>query len=337
MAESRPEVKLEVKPENRSLERLTSFPPFGLREECQKFGKTREHLEVMQINICRSCNLSCKHCHLNAGPNRTEMMELMTMEACLDVFKRYNFKILDITGGAPEFNPNLKWLIERGTEETIHVIVRTNLVVLRRAGYEGFLKFYAENKVELVASLPYYTERDTDRQRGMGVFKTAIAVMEDLNHLGYGEDPDLILNLVYNPGGAFLPPSQENLTFEYKKKLFDGFGVRFNNLYALTNNPIGRFGDFLENSDNLSGYLTRLVSAFNPAAVENMMCRNQISVDFDGTVYDCDFNLALGLPINGPHRIQDYDEPSLLRRIVFANHCYACTAGAGSSCGGTTA
>ena len=163
-------------------------------------------------------------------------------------------------------------------------------------------------------------------------------MLRELNGLGYGKDPNLVLNLVYNPGGAFLPPNQESLAVEYRKKLADLYGISFNRLYAITNNPIGRFGDFLERSDNLTGYMNRLVSAFNPAAVENMMCRNQVSVDWDGTIYDCDFNLAAGLKADIPHRIQDIEDIAISeRKIVFGNHCYACTAGAGSSCGGTTA
>jgi radical SAM/Cys-rich protein len=316
---------------------MPNLPAFGDREECKKFHKTHPRLEVMQVNVGKQCNLACKHCHIEAGPGRSESMGREVMEACLRVFGQNHFRVLDITGGAPEMNPDFLWFAQSAVERGIHTIVRTNLVILQQEGYERLPEFYARNKLELVASLPYYTENDTDRQRGKGVFAACISAMRELNALGYGSDPSLILNLVYNPGGAFLPPSQERLAEDYRKKLFDGYGVSFNSLYAITNNPIGRFGDFLKRSDNLAGYMNRLVSAFNPAAVESMMCRSQISVDWDGTLYDCDFNLALGLPADVPSRIQALDGALGERGIVFGSHCYACTAGAGSSCGGTTA
>jgi radical SAM/Cys-rich protein len=291
----------------------------------------------MQANIGKRCNLTCKHCHIEAGPARAESMGREVMEACLRVFARNHFKILDITGGAPEMNPDFLWLVQSAAERGIHTIVRTNLAILREEGYAGLPGFYARHKVELAASLPHYTEKDTDRLRGKGVFSACISAMRELNALGYGRDPALVLNLVYNPGGAFLPPGQGSLEEDYREKLLGGHGVLFNSLYAITNNPIGRFGDFLKRSDNLAGYMNRLASAFNPAAVENMMCRSQISVDWDGTLYDCDFNLALGLPADVPQRVQALEDLPEGREIVFGSHCYACTAGAGSSCGGATA
>lgn len=320
------------------LERIKSIPAFSDREACRKYGAAYQHPEIMQVNIGKHCNLACKHCHVDAGSGRTERMDRHVMEACLEVFVKNHFKTLDITGGAPEMNPGFQWFVEQAAACGIHTMVRTNLVILTVDGFRHFPGFYARNKVELVASLPYYTEKDVDRQRGTGVFKASITALQELNGLGYGKAPDLVLNLVYNPGGAFLPPDQESLAVEYRKKLFDLYGITFNSLYAITNNPVGRFGDFLERSGNLTGYMNRLVSAFNPAAVENMMCRNQISVDWDGTIYDCDFNLAVGLKAAVPYRIQDLGGTAVgERKIVFGNHCYACTAGAGSSCGGTTA
>jgi radical SAM/Cys-rich protein len=314
------------------------IPPFADREESRSFGMTRQRLDIMQTNICKRCNLTCKHCHIEAGPDRTEMMPKDVMAACLRVFERNDFKTLDITGGAPELHPDFPWFVSEAAARGIHTVVRTNLVVLREEAFRRFPMFFAEMKVEPVASLPYYTEKDTDRQRGPGVFAACIAALRELNALGYGRTPDLKLHLVYNPGGAFLPPNQGHLAAEYRKKLADAYGIVFNDLYAIANNPIGRFGDFLEKSENLSGYMKRLVAAYNPAAVENMMCRNQISVGSDGTIYDCDFNLALGLKARVQGRIQDIGEGApLARRIVFADHCYACTAGAGSSCGGATA
>jgi radical SAM/Cys-rich protein len=322
---------------NKDSDRLKYFPAFGEREECKRFRAARSRLDVMQVNIGKRCNLSCKHCHIEAGPLRWETMSRDVMDACLRVFEKNHFKTLDITGGAPEMNPDFRRFVQDASERGIHTIVRTNLAILREAGRESFPAFYAQNKVELVASLPYYTESGTDRQRGKGVFAACISVMRELNTLGYAHTPDLILNLVCNPGGAFLPPNQGGLEDDYRQKLFDGYGVSFNSLYTITNNPVGRFGDFLERSDNLTGYMNRLVTAFNPAAVENMMCRNQISVDWDGALYDCDFNLAIGLPAGIPQRIQELGDIPPERGIAFGNHCYACTAGAGSSCGGATA
>ncbi len=324
--------------ESKYLDRIKDVPTFSDRAECKTFGMTFGELGVMQVNIGKTCNLACKHCHIDAGANRTEIMSKEIMTACLEAFTKNHFKTLDITGGAPEMNPNFQWFLEQAAERGIHTIVRTNLVILNEEGYRHLPGLYAKKRVELVGSLPYYTEKDTDKQRGKGVFAACIAVLQKLNSLGYGSNPDLILNLVYNPGGAFLPPDQESLAVEYRKKLSVLYGITFNSLYTITNNPIGRFGDFLERSDNLTGYMNRLVSAFNPAAVENMMCRNQISVDWDGAIYDCDFNLALGLKANVPCSIQDFRDTAVTeRKIVFGNHCYACTAGAGSSCGGATA
>lgn len=321
---------------NKYLERINDLPPFNGRDECRRFSAAFPSLGVMQANIGKKCNLACKHCHIEAGPDRTELMSGDVMRACLDAFEKQGFKTLDITGGAPELNPDFQWFVREAAGRSIHVIVRTNLAILSDGAFESLPEFYARNKAELAGSLPYYTERDTDRQRGEGVFAASIAGLRRLNGLGYGSDPELVLNLVYNPGGAFLPPNQNSLAVEYRKKLSGLYGITFNNLYTIANNPIGRFGDFLERSGNLAGYMNRLVSAFNPAAVENMMCRNQISVDWDGTLYDCDFNLALGLKAGIPSRIQDLPEMRG-RRIAFGNHCYACTAGAGSSCGGATA
>lgn len=324
--------------ENKYLKELQGFPSFADREEGKKFCMTNENLDVMQINIGKMCNLACKHCHIDAGAVRKEMMGREVMEACLQVFKKNNFKTLDITGGAPEMNPNFQWLIEETGRQTIHTLVRTNLVILSEEGYTHLPELYAQNKVEIVASLPYYTEKDTDRQRGKGNFLKSIMMLQKLNQLGYAKNPDLVLNLVYNPGGAFLPPSQESLTVEFKRKLDQLYKVSFNNLFTITNNPIGRFGDFLERSGNLITYMNRLISAFSPTTVERIMCRSQLSVSWDGTLYDCDFNQALNLKINGVNRVQELRDTILgTRKIVFGNHCYACTAGAGSSCGGATA
>lgn len=322
--------------ENEYLQRLENLPPFAEQPACRACAAARPHLDVMQVNIGKKCNLACKHCHIKAGPDRTEEMSRPVMEACLRVFEQGGFRTLDITGGSPEMNPDFRWLVEEASRRGISTMVRTNLAILTEPGYTDLPEFYAAHRVELVGSLPYYTEKDTDRQRGSGVFAACITALKALNRLGYGDA--LALHLVYNPGGAFLPPDQADMTAQYRRKLTEADGVRFTDLFTITNNPIGRFGDFLERSGNLTGYMNRLVSAFNPGAAENMMCRNQISVDWDGTLYDCDFNLALGLPATAAGRIQEADAAALGgREIVFGNHCYACTAGAGSSCGGTTA
>ena len=295
---------------------------------------TAGKLRVLQVNIGSLCNLACKHCHVNAGSNRTEIMTRETMQHILRVLN--NFETLDITGGAPEMNPDFKYLVDEAAKTGIHVIVRSNLVILTQKGYEDLPKFFADRNIEIAASLPYYSENDCDRQWGAGTFKAAITALKNLNSLGYGINENLPLDLVYNPGGAFLPPDQSELENEYRLHLRKNYGVEFTHLFAITNNPIGRFGDFLRRTNNFDRYMKRLYDAFNPSALENMMCRFQLSVGWDGKLYDCDFNQPLGLTINGPQNISELNEIHS-REIKFANHCYACTAGSGSSCGGTTA
>ncbi|MGO5073823.1 arsenosugar biosynthesis radical SAM (seleno)protein ArsS [Clostridium sporogenes] len=319
------------------LEKLDCIPSFESKVTNKDFCKTNKSLTTMQINIGKLCNLTCRHCHVEASPNRTEIMNLETMKDCLQVFKENNFSILDITGGAPEMNPNLEWLIKEAIKIGAKVIVRSNLVILREEKYKHLLEFYAENKVEVVCSLPYYSAKNADRQRGEGVFNESINILKKLNKLGYGKDESLVLNLVYNPGGAFLPPSQESLELEYKQKLKNEYGITFNNLFTITNNPVGRFGAFLKRSNNLEGYMERLSNSFNSSTVENMMCRNQLSIAWDGKLYDCDFNQTLGWTVNGKNHISMLKgHPIEKRQISLGNHCYACTAGNGSSCGGST-
>ena len=295
---------------------------------------TAGKLRVLQVNIGSLCNLACKHCHVNAGLNRNEIMTRSTMQHILRVLN--NFETLDITGGAPEMNPDFKYLVDEAFKTGIHIIVRSNLVILTQNGYEDLPKFFADRNIEIAASLPYYTENDCDRQRGAGTFKAAINALQKLNSLGYGTNENLQLDLVYNPGGAFLPPDQSELENEYRIHLRKDYGVEFTRLFAITNNPIGRFGEFLRRTNNYDRYMKRLYDAFNPAALENMMCRFQLSVGWDGKLYDCDFNQVLNLTINGVQNISELNEIHS-REIKFANHCYACTAGSGSSCGGTTA
>ncbi|MBU5300560.1 arsenosugar biosynthesis radical SAM protein ArsS [Clostridium sporogenes] len=319
------------------LEKLDCIPSFESKVINKDFCKTNKSLTTMQINIGKLCNLTCRHCHVEAGPSRTEIMNLETMKDCLQVFKENNFSILDITGGAPEMNPNFEWLVKEAIEIGAKVIVRSNLVILREEKYKHLLEFYAENKVEVVCSLPYYSAKDTDRQRGEGVFNESIDILKKLNKLGYGKDESLVLNLVYNPGGAFLPPPQESLELEYKQKLKKEYEITFNNLFTITNNPVGRFEAFLKRSNNLEGYMERLSNNFNSSTVENMMCRNQLSIAWDGKLYDCDFNQTLGWTVNGKNHISMLKgNPIEKRQISLGNHCYACTAGSGSSCGGST-
>ena len=293
---------------------------------------TEEYLDVLQMNIGRKCNLICKHCHVNAGPVRTEEMSREVMDDCLAFAKEQKIATIDITGGAPEMNPNLEYLIEESSKICNHVIVRTNLVILLDEAYKYLIEVYAKNKVEIVCSLPYYRAAEMDKVRGDGSFDKAIEVLRCLNATGYGKSPELVLNMVYNPAGAFFPPDQEAMEKEYKQRLLTDFGIKFNNLYTLYNNPMGRFGAFLRNSGNLKRYMKKLFDAFNADTVEALMCRTQISVDYDGQLYDCDFNLAAGLTVIGEQKISDVTgKPYQVRKIRMDKHCYACTAGAGSS------
>lgn len=299
--------------------------------------RTKKNPSTFQVNIGKLCNISCNHCHVEAGPNRTEVMDLETMDYCLKVFENNGFKTMDITGGAPEMNPNFRYFLDKAIKIAEKVIVRTNLVILTEDGYLDLPKHFADNRVELVASLPCYTEDNTDAMRGKGVFEKSIVALKTLNSLGYGSQDDLVLNLVYNPGGAFLPPCQELLTEDYRKRLLEDHGIVFTNLFTITNNPLGRFKRSLEYNNKLDEYMQLLEDNFNPSTVENMMCRDQISVSWDGYIYDCDFNQMIDMKANlDKVHISEVDS-IFIRNIKTGNHCYACTAGAGSSCGGATA
>ncbi|MGN1166525.1 MAG: arsenosugar biosynthesis radical SAM (seleno)protein ArsS [Lachnospiraceae bacterium] len=317
--------------------KLSQIPEF---EECVEDKSLLETAEmsVLQVNVGRLCNLACKHCHVEAGPNRTEIMEKDVFEACLKVYKEWGFSTIDITGGAPEMNPHFRWFVEEATKICAHVIVRTNLTIMLEEGYEDLPEFYAGHKVNVVCSLPHYKAKNSERQRGTGTFEKSIEVLKKLNALGYGKDPELQLDMVYNPGGAFFPPEQAAIEREYKEHLGQDYGIVFNNLFTITNNPIGRFGNFLIRTDNMGNYMKKLYEAFNPAAVPGMMCRFQLSVGWDGRLYDCDFNQALDMPIETGENIKDLPgKPYKKRRICVDKHCFACTAGQGSSCGGSTA
>ena len=311
---------------------LTEIPVFQEMVPDKKYMDTEEHLDVLQMNIGRKCNLLCKHCHVNAGPARTEEMSKEVMDACLTFAKEQNIATIDITGGAPEMNPHLEYLIEESSRICNHVIIRTNLVILLEEEYEQLMEVYAKNKVEIVCSLPYYRAAEMDKVRGEGSFDKAIEVIKHLNAIGYGRNPELVLNMVYNPAGAFFPPDQEAMEKEYKQKLSQDFGIEFNSLYTLYNNTMGIFGAFLQRSGNLKRYKKKIFAAFNADTVGALMCRTQISVDYDGQLYDCDFNLAAGIPVVGNQKIFDVTgKPYQVRKIRMDKHCYACTAGAGSS------
>jgi radical SAM/Cys-rich protein len=312
--------------------------------------RTGETLDTLQINIGMKCNLRCKHCHVQAGPERTEEMSRDTLESCLRVFAEGGFTVLDITGGAPEMNPEYRWLIDEATrlarEASGKVITRTNLAILTEEGNGDLPAFWAERGVEIACSLPSWEQRNTDRQRGEGVFERAIEGLRMLNEVGYGQGKTnddglpLVLNVVVNPGGAFLPPLQQSAEREFKQNLLERYGVTFDNLLTITNNPTGRFGALLEGRGKLDAYMKRLSDAFNPATVENMMCRSQISVSWDGRAFDCDFNQALDWPLEIEDQATIFiiaEQGVRQRPLRLGDHCYACTAGAGSSCGGATA
>lgn len=299
-------------------------------------------IEIFQANVGYMCNQTCKHCHVDAGPDRQEIMQRETMQQCLEVLSKSKIKTLDITGGAPEMNPDFRWFVSEahalGVEE---IIVRSNLTILTaNPKYHDLPEFFKENNVRICSSLPFYNAGKTDRQRGEGVFDKSIVALRMLNDVGYGkEGTGLILDLVYNPSGAFLPGNQEQLQRDFKKELKEHFCADFNSLFTITNIPISRFLDFLIETGNYEDYMEKLINAFNPTAVSGVMCRNTISIDWQGYLYDCDFNQMLGLKTDGRagQHISDFDIDQLERReIVIGQHCFACTAGAGSSCQGAT-
>ena len=309
-------------------------------EESGLHPLTAAGIEVLQINVGKLCNQTCQHCHVDAGPDRKEIMTPETARLCIAALEKTAIPTLDITGGAPELNPNFRWLVSEARRLGRHVIDRCNLTVLLLASQKDLAGFLADHQVEVVASLPYFLAENTDAQRGEGVFDKSIEALRKLNSLGYGADgSDLALNLVYNPVGAFLPPPQKSIEADFKRELLDRYGVVFHSLFAITNMPISRFLEFLVRTKNYNGYMRRLVAAYNPAAAAGVMCRRMLSVGWDGTLYDCDFNQMLELPVNHgarPH-IRDFAGGALgRRRIVTGQHCYGCTAGAGSSCGGAT-
>ena len=294
-------------------------------------------LHAVQVNIGLRCNLTCDHCHVNSSPHRKEEMDWPTMEAVLRLAGKLEAATLDITGGAPEMHPRFRDFVAAARGAGLAVIVRTNLTILLEPGYEDLPGFFRDQGVELIASLPCYLEENVDKQRGEGVYADSVEAIRELNALGYGIEAHLPLHLVYNPGGPTLPPPQAGLEADYRKSLLDRFGIRFTGLYTITNVPIGRFRADLRRARALESYLDLLRRSFNPGTVNRLMCRHQISVAWDGALYDCDFNLALRLPAPGAQgrSVHDVDPNALLQRgIATGDHCFACTAGSGSSCGG---
>ena len=297
-------------------------------------------LEIFQVNLGKMCNQTCKHCHVDAGPDRKEIMTRQTMEECLAALAQTTIPTVDLTGGAPEMNPHFRWFVEQCHALGRHVMVRCNLtIIVANPKYHDLPEFYKQHGVEVVSSLPFYNADKTDRQRGTGVFKESIKALQMLNAVGYGqEESGLRLNLVYNPAGAFLPADQGTLKRQFQKVLKEEFGIVFNELYAITNMPVSRYLDYLHSSGNFEAYMEKLITAFNPAAAQGVMCRNTLSVSWEGYLFDCDFNQMLEMPVNGPvQHVRDFDGQVLQgRAIALHQHCYGCTAGAGSSCGGNT-
>jgi radical SAM/Cys-rich protein len=301
---------------------------------------SRRSLQTLQVNLGYKCNQTCVHCHVNAGPNRTEMMSRETVFEVIDFLNATGVKTLDITGGAPELNRYFRMLVSAARNLGVHVMDRCNLTILEQPGQQHLARFLAEQRVDVIASLPCYLEENVDRQRGKGVFDASIRCLHQLNELGYGRPGSgLTLNLVYNPQGAVLPPAQEKLERGYRKHLGERFGITFNLLYVLTNMPIQRFGSMLISKGQFEDYLDLLKNAYQPENLESVMCRNLMSVDWRGYVYDCDFNQMLGLPLAWKGKPRTYLRELMgadLRSnpIVVKDHCYGCTAGQGSSCGG---
>lgn len=295
-----------------------------------------ERIRIIQVNIGLVCNLACEHCHVASSPRRTEEMNWETMEHILRVAGEVDAELIDITGGAPEMNPHFDRFVEVARAKGFPVQVRTNLTILLEPGYEGEAAFMAAQKVKLVASLPCYLEENVDRQRGEGVYQGSIEAIRRLNALGYALDPALPLDLVYNPIAPCLPPNQKALESDYRRELRGRFGIEFTNLITITNMAIGRYLSHLKKENKAEEYRALLRENFNGETVAPLMCRHQIDIDWDGNIYDCDFNLALRMPVNHglPANIRDFDAVLHGRRIVTGEHCFGCTAGCGSSCGG---
>ena len=318
----------------------TSLVNFDAKLKAHNLSLRSTDVEILQVNVGKLCNQSCKHCHVDASPTRTEIMSRETVEACLNVLRKYKIPTLDITGGAPELIPDFRYFVAEARKTGAKVMIRHNLTVMFEENQTDLPELFAENEVEVVSSLPYFLQQQTDAQRGAGVFDKSVEALKKLNAVGYGTGEKLILNLVYNPTGAFLPPEQSAIEADFKRELKARFGITFNNLYTITNMPIARYLDWLRSSRNEESYMRKLINAFNPSTVAGLMCRNTLSVDWRGRLYDCDFNQMLEIPVSEKvsQTIFDFSlEEFTNREIKTAAHCFGCTAGAGSSCGGTVA
>jgi radical SAM/Cys-rich protein len=335
---------------NRQLEILSNgifqngeLPTFANKiKETNQFPLKPKTIEILQINLGYMCNQVCSHCHVDAGPDRKEIMTRETMQQCLDVIEKTGAHTLDLTGGAPEMNPEFRWFVEEASKVGVKdFIVRSNLTIIRaNKKYYDLPEFFKKHNVHVVSSMPHWTKGKTDKQRGDGVFDKSIKALQELNAVGYGmPGSSLHLDLVYNPSGAYLPGDQVAMEKDFKKALLEDFDIQFHNLFAITNLPISRFLDYLIASENYEDYMYSLVEAFNPSAVASVMCTNTISVSWDGWLYDCDFNQMLDLKVaSKSQHISEYNEEDLSKRdIIISQHCYGCTAGAGSSCQGTVA
>ncbi len=311
---------------------------FDERVEASCGGPLRARsIDTIQVNIGLTCDLACRHCHVESSPKRTEQMDWETMEQTIAAAKRCGAQTIDITGGAPEMNPHFRRFVELARSEGFAVLVRTNLTIMLRDGYTDLPEFYGDHRVHLVASLPCYLPENVNRQRGVRVYEKSIEVIKRLNAVGYGVEPDVRLDLVYNPLRPSLPPEQDRLEEDYRRELDRRFGIRFTRLYTITNMPIGRFLHDLRRDGQDEGYLQLLRDSFNPQTLEGLMCRDQIQVSWDGVLHDCDFNYALDMPTGyrAPRHIRDFDAAALIRRrIATGEHCFGCAAGHGSSCGG---
>ena len=323
-----------------NIERLSKFQ--DRLKTAGLFPLQATQIEMLQVNVGKLCNQICKHCHVDAGPDRTEIMTRETMEDCLKALKASDIKTVDLTGGAPEMNPNFRYFVEEIRKLGRKVMVRCNLtIILAAKTYEDLPEFFARHQIHVVSSLPFYEKKSTDRQRGIGVFDKSIEALKRLNAIGYGRpNSGLVLDLVFNPVGAFLPGPEKQLELDFKRELKHLFDIDFNNLFAITNLPISRFLDYLIESENFESYMETLVNAFNPTAAAGVMCRTLISVGWDGILYDCDFNQMLDVPVipSLSRNIKNFSMRDLEHRTIAVNqHCYGCTAGQGSSCGGSVA
>ncbi|WP_162026431.1 MULTISPECIES: arsenosugar biosynthesis radical SAM (seleno)protein ArsS [unclassified Lentimonas] len=319
---------------------LLNIPSFETTLVEHRLELTRQAPRVLQVNIGKLCNLTCVHCHVNAGPRRKEIMTRETVDRILEWLVNTDIEVVDLTGGTPEMIPDFRHMVQRIRAMGKRVMDRCNLTILNEPGFEWVADFHTEQGVEIVASMPCYCPKNVNEQRGDGVFDSSIKALQTLNALGYGTDPKLTLDLVYNPNGASLPPEQGELEADYKRELKAHFDITFNNLYAITNMPIARFTSYLKRQGEYADYMQLLLDNFNPSSVSGLMCRDTINVDWEGRVYDCDFNQQLGLQHRertNPLKVWDVNFTDWVALpILTGTHCYGCTAGQGSSCGGAT-